>query len=108
MQYVPTHFGNDIALVVPISLNAKPYRLKVHNFNNRSNSFWGLDVGRSAIPIAKIYQLKCRLIPGFNLRSRTFLLQRVKWEAPWSWARNTGWVEVLPDMLLLPAKQKAG
>lgn len=53
MQYVPTHFGNDIALVVPISLNAKPYRLKVHNFNNRSNSFWGLDVGRSAIPIAK-------------------------------------------------------
>lgn len=45
MQYVPTHFGNDIALVLPFKLKEKDYRVALHQYNNHEDRFWGIDLG---------------------------------------------------------------
>ena len=56
MQYAPTHFGNDLALVVPFNFKERDFLVKLHNFNNRTESFWGVEFGRSGIQVSKNLQ----------------------------------------------------
>lgn len=44
-QYYPTHFGNDISLVLPIKTARNNWLIAFHNYNNRTSSFAGLELG---------------------------------------------------------------
>lgn len=44
-QYAPTHFGNDISLVVPMTFKSNNYLFALHNYNNYQNSLAGIEVG---------------------------------------------------------------
>ncbi len=52
IQYNPTHFGNDIALYLPVTIGSGNHLLAVHNYNNREKSFWGIQYGRYNIPLS--------------------------------------------------------
>jgi hypothetical protein len=45
MQYNPTHFGNDISLVVPFKVKSFNQLLAVHSYNNHEKGFFGLQYG---------------------------------------------------------------
>ena len=44
-EYMPTQFGNDISYHLPIKVKENNYLIALHNYNNHSNSFWGMDLG---------------------------------------------------------------
>lgn len=44
-QYTPTHFGNDIALFVPLRLQKHKILLSMHNYNSYTGSGYGLGLG---------------------------------------------------------------
>ncbi|MBN2807787.1 MAG: hypothetical protein JXR22_14110 [Prolixibacteraceae bacterium] len=44
-QYAPTHFGNDVALFLPVQFKNYDLLVKLHNYSNQSNSGWGLGLG---------------------------------------------------------------
>lgn len=44
-QYYPTHFGNDISLVVPLKTSGNNWVIAFHNYNNRTSSFAGIELG---------------------------------------------------------------
>ncbi len=44
-QYAPTHFGNGIALVVPLHLHKHKLLLSMHNYNSHAVSGYGLGLG---------------------------------------------------------------
>lgn len=41
-QYVPTHFGNDIALYVPIKYKGNNLLVNIHNYNNKTTNGYGI------------------------------------------------------------------
>lgn len=45
MQYVPTHFGNDISLTLPVQYRNENLLLGVHKFSNFKSEGYGLDLG---------------------------------------------------------------
>ena len=45
MQYSPTHFGNDIALFVPLQIRSHNHLIAIHNYNNRDKKFAGIQYG---------------------------------------------------------------
>lgn len=44
-QYVPTHFGNDISVTVPVRTKKNNLLFAVHNYNNHTEPFFGLELG---------------------------------------------------------------
>jgi len=44
-QYIPTHFGNDIGLVLPFRYRQRNLLLGLHTYNNQHHTFAGLEVG---------------------------------------------------------------
>ncbi|WP_247232848.1 hypothetical protein [Telluribacter sp. SYSU D00476] len=44
-QYYPTHFGNDVALVVPIQLYYGKYVVGFHRYSNRNMTLPGVELG---------------------------------------------------------------
>lgn len=44
-QYAPTHFGNNVALYVPLKIKNANLLLAAHNYNNKSYTWWGAEVG---------------------------------------------------------------
>lgn len=44
-QYAPTHFGNNVAVYVPFKIRQGNYLVAAHNYNNKSNAWWGAEVG---------------------------------------------------------------
>ncbi len=47
MQYHPTHFGNDIALVVPFITGGLQQNIALHRYRNQQKSFFGVQYGVS-------------------------------------------------------------
>jgi hypothetical protein len=41
-QYSPTHFGNDIALYVPIKYKGNNLLVNIHNYNNKTSNGYGI------------------------------------------------------------------
>jgi hypothetical protein len=54
-QYSPTHFGNDISLIIPCRYKKYDYMLGIHRQSNHERNFFAIDAG--------IYNL-----PAFNHR----------------------------------------
>jgi len=44
-QYNPTHFGNALSLIVPFNVKGNNWLVSLHNFNNRTKSYYGVDLG---------------------------------------------------------------
>ena len=44
-QYAPTHFGNNVALFIPLKIKNANLLLAAHNYNNKNNTWWGVEVG---------------------------------------------------------------
>lgn len=44
-QYAPTHFGNDIALYIPFTLNETNLLINLHRYSNFENSGFGVGAG---------------------------------------------------------------
>ncbi|GAA4439055.1 hypothetical protein GCM10023188_35040 [Pontibacter saemangeumensis] len=44
-QYVPTHFGNDIGMLLPVRYRKSNLLLGLHTYNNRRQTFGGLEIG---------------------------------------------------------------
>lgn len=45
MQYNPTHFGNDISVVVPVKTRKTDFLFALHNYSNRRSGFMGVEIG---------------------------------------------------------------
>jgi hypothetical protein len=45
MQYTPTHFGNDISLMLPVQHRNTDLLLGIHKFSNFKTEGYGLDLG---------------------------------------------------------------
>ncbi len=41
-QYSPTHFGNDIALYVPVKYKGNNLLVNIHNYNNKTSNGYGI------------------------------------------------------------------
>jgi hypothetical protein len=52
-QYAPTPFGNDISIVVPVSTRMNNLLFAVHNYNNHTEPFFGLELGLIDKPIGE-------------------------------------------------------
>jgi hypothetical protein len=44
-QYSPTHFGNDVAVFLPIQYKKYDLLINAHNYNNKTSSGWGIGLG---------------------------------------------------------------
>jgi hypothetical protein len=44
-RYAPTHFGNDIAVFLPVQYRKYDLLMAVHRYSNRSSDGYGLDLG---------------------------------------------------------------
>ena len=44
-QYVPTHFGNDVAVYLPVKFNKNDLLFAVHEYSNRERQGYGIDLG---------------------------------------------------------------
>lgn len=44
-QYVPTHFGNDVAVYLPMKLNKSDLLFALHEYSNKDRKGFGLDLG---------------------------------------------------------------
>jgi hypothetical protein len=53
MQYNPTHFGNDIALYLPVKIRSVNHLLAIHNYNNREKSYPGIQYGLYNVPVVR-------------------------------------------------------
>jgi hypothetical protein len=45
MQYAPTHFGNNVALMLPVQYRNTDFLLGLHRFSNFKSQGYGLDLG---------------------------------------------------------------
>ncbi|MEO6283217.1 MAG: hypothetical protein ABIN80_24080 [Dyadobacter sp.] len=45
MQYAPTHFGNNVALMLPVQYRNTDFLLGLHRFSNFKSEGYGLDLG---------------------------------------------------------------
>ncbi|MCE7066979.1 hypothetical protein [Dyadobacter sp. CY326] len=45
LQYAPTHYGNDIALILPVQVRNTDFLLGLHQYNNYKSGGYGLDLG---------------------------------------------------------------
>jgi hypothetical protein len=45
LQYAPTHFGNDVALVLPVQFHNTDFLLGMHQFSNYKSNGYGVDLG---------------------------------------------------------------
>lgn len=55
-QYAPTHFGNAIALFVPVQLKKRDLLLGVHRYSNLKNNYFGAELGILNHPVGKKVQ----------------------------------------------------
>lgn len=53
LQYAPTHFGNDVSVVVPVRLPKNNLLFAVHNYNNHTEPFFGLELGLIDKPVSE-------------------------------------------------------
>ncbi len=53
MQYAPTHFGNDISLMVPVQHRNIDLLIGIHKFSNFKSESYGLDLGLYNKPLAR-------------------------------------------------------
>ena len=44
-QYSPTHFGNDVAVFLPVQYKKYDLLINAHNYNNQTSSGWGIGLG---------------------------------------------------------------
>jgi len=44
-QYAPTHFGNDVALFVPVQVRRRDLLFAVHRYSNLEKSYFGAELG---------------------------------------------------------------
>jgi hypothetical protein len=52
-QYAPTHFGNDISVTVPVWTRKNNLLFAIHNYNNHTDPFFGLEVGLLDKPVGE-------------------------------------------------------
>lgn len=56
-QYAPTHFGNDISIVVPVWTKKNNLLFAIHNYNNHTDPFFGAEFGIVDKPIGEKFRL---------------------------------------------------
>lgn len=74
MQYAPTHFGNDIALILPIKYKKYDLMMSLHQYSNKSSNTLGLGMA--------VYNYKINDKLGSDLSVNI-------WKQPKSFIQNT-------------------
>lgn len=57
LQYLPTHFGNSLALVLPVNYRGKHLLLKLNRYEALNAAGWGATAGLRSYPLGPKWQL---------------------------------------------------
>lgn len=78
MQYVPTHFGNDVSWILPFKVHQNNFLISLHSYNNYHNTFWGMDLGLFQRPLSRRLEMGAILHGWVQPETQSFFDEKGK------------------------------